>query len=195
MLKSLAFFFAVFFVFFGCSKKTGDSGAVAVPLPGLGISIYVPEGMEAAAPAQMQELQAAMADIPPILPFADIPCYQFSNPTSGTALLVSQLSLVDPAAEKLDPVTLMEEYRKHLEKYYQTDAIAANEMVRGDFRLMIMNFLYEPGNMYITKVLYHRYPQQYFMVDLFIPGDTTPKQEEAQQLENLFLSVQPIKEP
>jgi hypothetical protein len=191
MAKVPLFFLAASFVFFGCSKKPGDSGGGFVPLPDLGIGIQVPEGMET-VPEKLKELQEAAASFPPILPFVDFPAYYFANTATRTTLLISRMDFADPDTARLDPAAVMEQYRKNLEAYYQADAITANEMVRGDFRLMIMNFLYEPGEepLYLVKVLYHRYPQRYFLLDLYITGDTPPTREEAQQLENMFLSVQ-----
>lgn len=196
MTKIFTFFLAAFFVFSGCSKKTADSGGGLVPLPGLGISIQVPEGMET-IPEKLQELQEAAAGFTPILPFADFPAYYFANPATRTTLLLSRMDFVDPNAAQLDPAAIMEQYRQNLEAYYQTDSIAANEVVQGYFRLMVMNFLYEPGEkpLYLTKVLYHRYPQRYFMLDLFIPGAAPPDQETARQLEEMFLSIQTLGDP
>jgi hypothetical protein len=191
MAKVFALFLAALFVFSGCSKKTGDSGGV--PLPELGISIQLPEGMEEAAPEQLKELQEAAAGFPPILPFADFPARYFVNAPARTTLLVSRLDFAEPGAEGLDPVTVMDQYRENLEVYYGTDIIAANEVVRGDFRLMVMNFLYTPGEepVYLTKVLYYRYPRNYFMMELFINGKA-PDQEDAKKLEDMFLSVKAI---
>jgi hypothetical protein len=196
MAKAFAFFLAAFFVFSGCSKKTGDSGGGFVPLPDLGISLQVPRGMET-VPEKLQELQEAAAGFPPVPPFADFPVYYAANTVTRTALLVSRMDFADPGAGQLDPAAVMEQYRKNLEAYYQTDAITANETVQGDFRLMIMRFLYEPGEepLYLTKVLYHRYPQRYFMIDLFITGDSPLNQEETQQLDQMFLSIQTINQP
>jgi hypothetical protein len=196
MAKVLAVFLAAFFVFSGCSKKPAEPDGGAVQLPDLGISIDLPEGLEPAAPEQLQELQATTAGLPPILPFADLPRYQFNNPAAGMALLASQLTIVDPEAEKLDPVTLMEEYRKNLAAYYKTGPIAANELIRGDFRIMSMNFLYEPGDktVYVTKVLYHRYPQHYFMIDLFIHGEGA-RPEDIKKFDDALLSIQALALP
>jgi hypothetical protein len=143
--------------------KTGEATAVVTAVPFVGYIVTKGD----------MSLSTA-AGFPPILPLTDLPCHQFVNPAAGTTLLVSRLNPVDQDAARLDPAALMKEYRKNLAAYYKIDSIAANEFILGDFRRMVMNFLYEPGEqaVYITKVLYHRYSQQYFMIDLYINRET-----------------------
>jgi hypothetical protein len=181
------------FVFLGCSKKTGDTEGNTILLPDLGISIQIPEGLETVPPEQIQKLQKDAVGYPPILPFADVPCYQFVNPSTRIAAVISRLNFVDPDTAQRDPVDIMEEYRKNLEIYYKTDTIAANEFILGDYRIMSMNFLYEPGEefIYLTKVLYHRYPQYFFMIDLYINKEGV-NPEDAKKFEDMFLSIQTV---
>jgi hypothetical protein len=57
-----------------------------------------------------------------------------------------------------------------------------------------MNFLYEPPGQEvssITKALYYRYPQDYFMLELFING-TGANPQTVKSLERIFLPVQAI---
>jgi hypothetical protein len=173
-----------------CASKKEETVKNNTPLPDLGISVMLPEGMEAIAPEDLQTIQARAAEYPPILPFRDYPCYQFVDPASKVALVVSELNFENHADASRDPVDLMEEYRKNLEVYYQVDSIAARELIQGKFRILVMNFLYETeGNrFYLIKVLYYHFPQFYFMFDLFLNGENI-SQELAQDYEKIFQSV------
>jgi hypothetical protein len=159
-------------------------------LPDLGISVMLPEGMEAIAPEDLQAVQTHAAEYPPVLPFRDYPCYQFIDPSTKATLIVSELSFENQADSSRDAVDLMEEYRKNLEIYYQVDSIAARELIQGKFRILVMNFLYEVegDQFYLIKVLYYHFPQFYFMFDLFL-GDEKISQELVQNYEKIFQSV------
>jgi hypothetical protein len=173
-----------------CAPKKEEGVKNNTPLPDLGTSVMLPEGMEAVGPEDLQAIQARAAEYPPIPPFRDYPCYQFIDPASQAALTVSELNFENQADASRDPVDLMEEYRKNLEIYYQVDSIAARELIQGKFRMLIMNFLYEVEgeNFYLIKVLYYRFPQLYFMFDLFL-YDEKISQELVQDYEKMFQSV------
>jgi hypothetical protein len=178
---------------FACAKPASGPPEGYISLPDLGITMVIPPGMEAAGPEQLKRLQDSSAEFPPVLPFADFPCYQFFDPDSGAVMVLSRMDFVDPAATAGNPVEIMDEYRKNLEQYYGVDSIAANELVQGDFRLLSMNLLYEPEgrdkSLYLTRVLYHRFPQRYFMIELFLdPENTGP--DEAQKYGEMILSVE-----
>jgi hypothetical protein len=155
--------------------------------------MIIPQGMEAVSPEQLKHLQDSSAEFPPILPFADFPCYQFFDPQSEAVMVLSKIEFVDPDAARGNPVEIMDEYKKNLERSYGLESITANELVQGDFRLLSMSMLYEPGDkpLYLAKVLYHRFPQQYFMIELFLNAETT-KVDEAKKYEEMFQSVQAL---
>jgi hypothetical protein len=178
------------FVLVSCTPKKEEAAKNNTPLPDLGISIVLPEGMEAIGPEDLQTLQTRAAEYPPIQPFRDYPCYQFIDPLSQTALTVSELNFENQADASRDPVDLMEEYRKNLEIYYQVDSIAARELIQGKFRMLIMNFLYEAEGeeFYLIKVLYYQFPRLYFMFDLYLDAQKT-SQELVRDYEKMFQSV------
>jgi hypothetical protein len=155
----------------------------------------IPPDMKPADPEQLKQLQDSTAEFPPILPFADFPCYQFFDPGSGAVMVLSRMDFVDPGAAGDNPVETMDEYRKNLERYYGVDSITANELVQGDFRILSMNLLYEPGDksLYLTKALYHRFPQRYFLIEFFL--DTAAADPETvTKYGEMFLSVQALDE-
>jgi hypothetical protein len=180
----------LFFALVSCAPKKEEAVKNNTSLPDLGISIMLPEGMEAIGPEDLQTLQARAAEYPPIPPFRDYPCYQFVDSALQTALTVSELDFENQADASGDPVDLMEEYRKNLEIYYQVDSIAARELIQGKFRMLIMNFLYEVEgeDLYLIKVLYYHFPRLYFMFDLYLDAEKTSR-ELIQDYEKMFQSV------
>jgi hypothetical protein len=175
-------------VLVSCSPK--PSPEIGMGLPELEIRIEIPAGMEAVPEDTLKQLQAASARYQPILPFRDFPCYEFHNPVSGSTLTISQLSFIDPEMAERDPISIMEEYHKSLESYYQVDNITANELVIGDYKLAVMNFVYIPGGetVYLTKVLYYKYPQRYILLDLYYDIEKISK-EEVKSFEAMLQSV------
>jgi hypothetical protein len=186
LIKALVFLLALV----SCVPKKEEAVKNNTPLPDLGISIMLPGGMEAIGAEDLEAVQARAAEYPLIPPFRDYPCYQFTDPASKASLIVSELNFENQADASRDPVDLMEEYRKNLEIYYQVDFIAARELIQGKFRMLIMNFLYEAGDdrFYLVKVLYYRFPQLYFMFDLFL-GDEKAGEELVRGYERIFQSV------
>lgn len=179
------------FAFVSCAQKKEEAVKNNTPLPDLGISIMLPQGMEAIDPETLQALQARSAEYPPIPPFRDYPCYQFIDPASQAVLIVSELEFENPADASRDPVDLMEEYRKSLEVYHEVDSVAARELILGKFRISVMNFLYEleGGQFYLIKALYYRFPGVYFMIDLFLNAEKTGR-EAAGNYEKMLQSVE-----
>jgi hypothetical protein len=190
-VKGFLLFLVPWVILVSCSKK-------AVPekgtnLPDLEISLEIPPGMEAAPEDALKQLQAASAEYPPILPFRDFPCYEFHNPVSGSTLSVSRLTFADPETAERDPISIMEEYRKSLESYYGVDNIAVNEFIGGDHKLTVMNFVYVPGGetIYLTKVLYYKYPQRYILLDIYYDIEKI-SQEEAEAFEAMLQSIKTL---
>jgi hypothetical protein len=173
-----------------CAPKKEEAAKNNTPLPDLGISIMLPEGMEAIGAEDLRSARARAAEYPPIPPFRDYPCYQFIDPASKASLVVSELDFENQADASRNPVELMEEYRKNLEIYYEVDSIAARELVQGKFRILIMNFLYEVEgeDFYLIKVLYYHFPRLYFMFDLFL-YDEKISEELVRNYEKMLQSV------
>ncbi|MDR1277122.1 MAG: hypothetical protein LBK02_00055 [Treponema sp.] len=176
-----------------CTRPDPEPRKNFTPFPDLEIGMKIPSGMEAASPAQLRELRDLAAEFPPILPFADFPCYQFLDPGSGATMIISRMNQVNPDRDQDDPAKLMYEYRENLARYYRVDSVTAHEAVQGEFRFLAMNLLYEPGDksLYIIKVLYHRYPRQYFMIELFLDTETV-NPEMLKIYEEMFQSIQPM---
>ncbi|MDR2019381.1 MAG: hypothetical protein LBQ14_01290 [Treponema sp.] len=181
--------------FTGCSKKPVEPVLPSTQLPDLDITLQVSPEMEAVSPEVLKQMQAASADYDPISPFVDFPCYMFHNPATGTSLTISKLTFIDPETARLDPVSVIEEYQKNIKSYYGVDSLAVRELIKNDYKLVIMNFLFIPGGetIYLTKVLYYRYPQSYFMLDIYYDSEKT-NPEELKNIETMLLSVQALGE-
>jgi hypothetical protein len=181
--------------FTGCSKKTEEPALPLTQLPDLEITLQVFPEMEAVSPETLQQVQAASVEYPPISPFVDFPCYMFHNPATSTSLTISKLTFIDPETARLDPVSVIEEYQKNIASYYEVDSLAVRELIKNDYKLVIMNFLFIPGGetIYLTKVLYYRYPQSYFVLDVYYDSEKT-NTEELKNIETMLLSVQTLRE-
>ncbi|MDR1375043.1 MAG: hypothetical protein LBJ24_08740 [Treponema sp.] len=173
----------------GCTKKAAENNT---PLPELGISIQLPPGMEAVSAEDLRQTQAASAEFPVVEPFTDFPVGEFHDPATNAVLVISKLHFTGSADAALDPVSVMESYRTNMAAYYGVDAIAASELIQGDFKLTIMPMVFEQeAVLSLTKVLYYTYPQRYFVFDLYFDGNTI-NPEKAQEFEKLFLSVKSL---
>jgi hypothetical protein len=183
------------FSFAGCSKKTVEPVLLPTQLPDVEISLEIPPEMETVSPEILQQMQAASDGYSPISPFRDFPCYMFHNPATDTSLTISKLTFIDPETAQLDPVSIMEEYQKNMVSYYAVDSIPTRELIKNNYKMVIMNFLFVPGGetIYLTKVLYYRYPQSYFVLDICYDSEKTDT-EELKSIETMLLSVQALKE-
>jgi hypothetical protein len=193
MTKFYAVFLISILVFSACAKKQSEPAKNNTQLPDLEISINIPEGMEPVSPELLKEQQDASVDFPPIPPFTDFPCYQFVNSAASAVITFSDLTFTNSATSLLDPVTIMEDYRESLRLYYGVDSIAADEIISGGYKIMIMNFQYEPAgeSVFLTKALYYRYPQHYFLIDFYFDAEKISP-ETLQDFDKMFQSITTI---
>ena len=194
MKQSFVLLVSAFIILTGCAEKPSPVPAVSLlELSDLSIAIRLPPGLESISAEDMAQIQKAAADFSPIPPFTDYPCYEFVNPHTGSALVISKLNFIKVETSEQGPVSVVDEYINSLEIYYQADSIAVNETIKDDYKLSIMNFLYEPQGetAYLTKVVYYRFPHHYILFDFYYDSQKITA-EEIQGFEEMLLSLQSL---
>jgi hypothetical protein len=189
-------FFCVLIGFIGLtggscsSKNNGGSAEAPFKAPGLGVTLKIPKGFEPLSPQQMRETETMGATVATVEPFTVLPRYGFQDNSGKGVLVVSELKFTEPDNAEAYPMDNLYTYQKNLETFFNAGEISSEEQNNGDISLILMGMSFDQEGNEVTlfKGLCYKYPEQFFMIDLYAVNAKTT-QEDALAYQNMFYSI------
>jgi hypothetical protein len=173
------------------SKDKGESAEAPFKAASLGITLNIPKGFEPLSPEQLEEAGTAGLTLAPVEPFTVRPLYGFRDSSGKGLLIVSELQFMEPDKADTYPMDNLYRYQKNLEAFFNAgEEISSEEQNSGDISLILLGMVFDEGGNDISlfKGLCYKYPEQFFMIDLYaINAHTTP--EDALAYQNMFYSM------
>jgi hypothetical protein len=172
------------------SKSSGDSAEAPFKVTSLGITLKIPKGFEPLSPEQMQDIDTIGATVTPVEPFTVFPLHGFLNSSGKGVLVVSELQFIEPDKADTYPMDNLYKYQKNLETFFNAGEISNEEQSGDNISLILMGMMFneEGQDISLFKGLCYKYPERFFMIDLYvINAHTTP--EDASAYQNMFYSI------
>jgi hypothetical protein len=156
----------------------------------LGISLKIPKGFEALSPEDLQNAELLGATVVPVEPFVVLPRYGFWDTSGKSILVISELRFTEPDKVEVYPMSNLYEYQKNLETYFGAGEIKNEEKTGFNISFILMGMLFneEGDDISLFKGICYKYPEQFFMIDLYIINAETAK-EDALAYQNMFYSI------
>jgi hypothetical protein len=187
-----------FFLFFFCailwgacsSKNNGAPVEAPFKITNLGITLKIPKGFEPLSPEQTQDTGIIGTAATPVEPFTALPLYGFRDSSGKGVLIVSELKFTEPDKAEIYPMDNLYTYQKNMETFFNAGEISSEEQNNNDISLILMGMVFNEGGNDISlfKGLCYKYPEQFFMIDLYAINAKTTK-DDALAYQNMFNSI------
>jgi hypothetical protein len=171
------------------SKKTGESADAPAQLAKFGVTLKIPRGFEPLPQEQMRNIEALKATIIQTEPFTVIPRYAYADSSGKGMLVISELAFTEPDKAALYPMENLYRYQKSLETYFGAGEITYEE-ISGDISVVLLGMEFNEGESAVSlfKGLCFKYPELFFMVDLYLLNKEL-RVEDAAAYQNMFSSI------
>jgi hypothetical protein len=187
-----AFFSLTVIVIMACSSKNDGKAMEETPVqfPKLGISLKIPEGFEALSPEELQSAELLGATVVPVEPFIVLPRHGFRDTSGKGIIVISELRFTEPDKAEIYPMSNLYKYQKNLETYFGAGEIKNEEQTGFNISFILMGMLFNEGgdDVSLFKGICYKYPEQFFMIDLYAINAKTVK-EDALAYQNMFYSI------
>jgi hypothetical protein len=157
-------------LFSGCFLKKDKTVSDVEKFPKLGVQIKIPENFTVLPQDKLAEIgKLGGATALDVEPFSVNPLHAYAENSGKGVIIVSELNFRDisPENSAIDNLLL---YKKNLEEYFDSGEINSEEMGNDDIRtvLLAMIFQEDGDDIFLFKSLNYKYPNLYFMVDLYV---------------------------
>jgi hypothetical protein len=176
-----------------CAKRQEeppDSGSQRLVLSSLGVSLDIPAAF---IPVSAERLAGAAEDSLSVLrvePFAASPIHGYGEKDGKATIIISTLEFTGSAVRETNPMANIYAYQRNLEDFFKAGEISFEEIQEREITLLLMAMSFGEGEeeMILFKGLCYKYPEHFFMIDLYIrPSAITG--EDAQSYRKMFLSL------
>jgi hypothetical protein len=192
-VRTMFFALAGAVALFSCAKKQEDppdSGSQRLVLSSVGVSLDIPTAF---IPVSAEELAGAAEDSLSTLrvePFAASPIRGYSEKDGKATIIISTLEFTGSAVRETNPMSNIYTYQRNLEDFFKAGEISFEEIQGKEITLLLMAMSFGEGEegMILFKGLCYKYPEHFFMIDLYIrPSAIT--EDDAQSYRQMFLSL------
>jgi len=177
-------------LFSGCflKKKAADTGVEKIS--GLGVAFKLPENFKPLPKDKLGDLKDLGYTVLDVEPFTVAPLCAYAESSGKGILAVSELKFNEGHEPEKYPLDSVYIYKKNLEARLNVEEIS-HEEINGDnitTVLLAMSFEDEAGDISLFKGLSYKYPDRYFMIDLYVINSKVDSKD-AFGLQNVFNSL------
>ena len=172
----------------GCFSGQRQESSSSAELPQLGIAVKLPENFSPLPRENLRE--AGSFSLIEADPFTPIPLYGYRESDGKGVLIISQLELTEGAEAEKYPLDTVFIYKKNIERYFGVEEIATEEISNQDITVVLLAMMFGEGEEAISlfKGLCFKYPDRYFMLDLYVVNALVTR-DDAFRFQELFNSL------
>jgi hypothetical protein len=172
------------------AKSVPEAAETPVKLPIFGVTMKIPESFKP-VPQEGQGFETPEASNLQVDPFTVVPQYVYSDSSGKGILVVSELTFTSPdGAAGGYPMSNLYTYQENLEAFFGVEEITSEEFGGREITTILMGMAFndEGEEISLFKGLCFKYPDRYFMIDLYIITSKITV-EDAQAYQNMFYSL------
>jgi len=174
----------------GCFLKKKEADTGSVQLSGLGVTFKLPENFQPLPKDKLAGMEALGATALEVEPFTVVPLYAYAESSGKAVLVISELKFNEGGEPEKYPLDTVYIYKKNLEAHFEVDEISHEEINGQEITtvLLAMSFDGEDGGVSLFKGLCYKYPDRFFMVDLYVTNSKITSKD-AFGYQNIFNSL------
>jgi hypothetical protein len=189
-VKYLSLQLVCLLLFSGCflKKKEADTGTVKIS--GLGVAFKLPENFQQLPKDKLSDMETLGTTALEVEPFTVTPLYAYAETSGKGILVVSELKFNEGSEPEKYPLDSVYIYKKNLEAHFGVEEISHEEINGKDITtvLLAMGFEDEDGGLSLFKGLGYKYPDSFFMIDLYL-NNSKVTSKDAFGFQNIFNSL------
>jgi len=177
---------ALFRLFF--KKSLSDSSTVKFDK--FGVAMKLPENFQPLPKDKLGETNAMVFTVIDAEPFSVTPLYAFFESSGKGILVVSELKFNEGTGPEKYPLDSLYIYKKNIAAHFNVEEISHEEINGKDITTVLLAMLFEEegGDISLFKGLSYKYPDRFFMIDLYVTNSkVTPK--DAFGFQNVYNSL------
>jgi hypothetical protein len=177
-------------LFSGCFLKKKEAETSSVQLPKLGVAFKLPENFQPLPKDKFGDMEALGATLVEVEPFTVTPLYAYAEQSGKGILVISELQFSEGSEPEKYPLDNIYMYKKNLEAHFNVEEIKHEEINGKDVTTVLLAMLFEDeeGGISLFKGLSYKYPDQFFMIDLYVANSKAASQD-AFGFQNIFNSL------
>jgi hypothetical protein len=174
----------------GCFLKKKEAGTGVVKLSGLSVTMKLPENFQPLPKDKLGDMAELGTTVIEAEPFTVTPLYAYFESSGKGILVVSELKFSEGSEPEKYPLDSVYIYKKNLEAHFGVEEISHEEINGKDITtvLLAMEFEDENGGISLFKGLSYKYPNQFFMIDLYVTNSKVTSKD-AFGFQNVFNSL------
>ena len=168
--KYLCSLFIFLTLFSGCFSKKNKTDANTEKFSKLGVAMKIPDNFLALPQDILENIETLGATVLDVEPFNVNPLYAYADNSGKGIIVVSELKFQEDITPERYALNNLNIYRNNLENYFAAGEISSEEMGNDDITtvLMAMAFQEEDDDIFLFKGLNYKYPNLFFMIDLYV---------------------------